>query len=100
MTKSDIINAVCTTFEESWQDIITKGRSQRFTVPRMVAAYLMRKELGMSVEHIATVIHRHHSILPYYVRTVQSRIELPTKNDQPFIARFGLVIYHLKMKAA
>lgn len=56
-------------------DIHRQTRIRSVVEPRMIAAYLMRFELGMKLPDISTVFHQHHATTINACRTVRNLMD-------------------------
>lgn len=71
ISPSDVIKSVCTYFNIKLSHIKGSGRSENVALPRQVAMYLLRKELGLKYEEIAYMLKRKdHTTIMYGVEKV------------------------------
>jgi len=70
---SDVIRSVCSYYNIKLSHIKGPGRSERVAVPRQVAMFLLRKELGLKYEEIAYILKRKdHTTIMYGVEKINS----------------------------
>jgi chromosomal replication initiator protein len=70
---SDVIRSVCTYYNIKLSHIKGPGRSERLALPRQVAMFLLRKELGLKYEEIAYMLKRKdHTTILYGVEKISS----------------------------
>lgn len=80
-----IIRNVCTVFNVTKKDLISKKRPKRLALIRHVAMYLCR-EAGYSYPKIARVFDRHHATIIYGCRHVEKKID-----EDPELRKFVLL---------
>ncbi|MFH1827185.1 MAG: chromosomal replication initiator protein DnaA [bacterium] len=72
---SDIVKTICSYYNIKLSHIKGAGRSERVALPRQVAMYLLRKELGLKFEEIAYVLKRKdHTTIMYGVEKISSAV--------------------------
>lgn len=70
---SDVIRSVCSYYNIKLSHIKGPGRSERVAVPRQVAMFLLRRELGLKFEEIAYILKRKdHTTIMYGVEKINS----------------------------
>jgi len=70
---SDVVKTVCSYYNIKLSHIKGAGRSERLAVPRQVAMYLLRKELGLKFEEIAYILKRKdHTTIMHGVEKISS----------------------------
>ncbi|PIR79680.1 MAG: chromosomal replication initiator protein DnaA [Candidatus Levybacteria bacterium CG10_big_fil_rev_8_21_14_0_10_35_13] len=70
---SDVIRSVCSYYNIKLSHIKGPGRSERVAIPRQVAMFLLRKELGLKYEEIAYILKRKdHTTIMYGVEKINS----------------------------
>lgn len=82
----EIIRKVCQEFGISVRDVRGKRRTSDIVIPRQVCMYLMRKELGMTLEQVAKELNRRdHTTVLHAIDRVEEKMEL----DDSFRGRVG-----------
>ncbi|MEX1052675.1 MAG: chromosomal replication initiator protein DnaA [Patescibacteria group bacterium] len=70
---SDVIRSVCSYYNIKLSHIKGPGRSEKVALPRQIAMFLLRKELGLKFEEIAYMLKRKdHTTIMYGVEKINS----------------------------
>lgn len=78
INKKDIIATVTTFFEINKEDLLSKSRKKRVTLPRQIIMFLFKKELKMSYPEIGEYFKRDHTTALHAYK----KIEVDIKNNQ------------------
>ncbi len=79
MTPEKLLSLVAKTYQVTPEDILGKSKTKECVIPRQVAMYLCRKELGLPYLRIGSIFSRDHSTVMSSVRLVTKAIEKQDK---------------------
>lgn len=84
LTHHDIIRAVCLFFNVRPSHIRSPSRTNMLVLPRQIIMYLLRKELGLTYEEIASILKRkdHTTIMHGFEKTESSIMKNPLFKQQ------------------
>ncbi|MCL4363639.1 chromosomal replication initiator protein DnaA [Patescibacteria group bacterium] len=93
LTPSDVIRAVCTYYNIRQSRLKSKERTDSVALPRQVAMYLIRKELGLKLAETAELLRRndHTTVLH-----AQEKISSLMMKDQSFKKDVDNIVQSLK----
>lgn len=84
MSPDDILAVTCRYFSIKPEDVKGRSRTQKVSVPRKLACYMVRQMLPLSYEDIGDWLgQRDHSTIIYYIKDVEGK--LPT---DPLLQKF------------
>ena len=73
ITTSEVIRSICSYYNIRQSHLRGIGRTENVALPRQVAMYLLRKELGLKYEEIAYVLKKKdHTTIMYGVEKISS----------------------------
>ena len=72
----EIIKAVCSTYDVTYDDIKSNNRTQPLATARQVAMFLARKLTGNSTPTVANAFKRNHTTVVHGTQTIQKRIDV------------------------
>jgi len=75
-----IIDAVTQVTELSYQDLCTKSRLRKYTLPRHVAMYLIRYHTGLTFVEIGRLFDCDHSTAIFAVKAVQNDLDIQLRH--------------------
>jgi chromosomal replication initiator protein len=70
-----VIQLVARHFGIRLRDLRSSGRAPRFSAPRQIAMYLLRRHCGLSYPEVGRVFRRHHTTALHSDRLVQRRLQ-------------------------
>ncbi len=74
-TTEKITNLICKYYKLSPQELVSKSRKRKITLPRNIAIYLCRRYLNLSLEDIGRTFHRHHATVIHALITIDKEIK-------------------------
>ncbi len=74
ITPEDVMNAVSQQFNLRPRDLRSDKRSPRFTTPRQIAMYLVRRHCGLSYPEIGRRFAKHHTTALHSDRVIQKQL--------------------------
>ena len=78
-TPDHIIASVASYYDVEKSDILGKGQTKEYSLPRQVSMYFCRNELKMPFKQIGRIFSRDHSTVMSSIRQIQKRIETQEK---------------------
>lgn len=88
LTPEKLLAIVAKTYQVTPEDILGKSKTKEYVIPRQVAMYLCRKELGLPYLRIGSIFSRDHSTVMSSVRLISKAIE---NQDRRIIDPLGSV---------
>jgi len=79
ITKKDIINSVLNFFEITKEDLMSKSRKKKVSLPRQITMFLFKKELKMSYPEIGEYFQRDHTTALHAFNKIKNGIESNSK---------------------
>ncbi len=75
LTPEKITKLVCKYYKLSPQELISKSRKRKITLPRNIAICLCRRYLNLSLDDIGSVFRRHHATILHAIITINKEIK-------------------------
>lgn len=80
VTPKSLIKTVCNYFEIKEKDLLGKGRSSHLVVPRQIAMYMLREEMGLKLLKVAEELgKKDHTTIMHGVEKVKKEAENSTE---------------------
>lgn len=79
ITKKDIINSVLNFFEITKDDLMSKSRKKKVSLPRQITMFLFKKELKMSYPEIGEYFQKDHTTALHAFNKIKNNIESNSK---------------------
>ncbi|QDP55145.1 MAG: putative bacterial DnaA helix-turn-helix protein [Prokaryotic dsDNA virus sp.] len=79
LTAPSIARAVAETMSVTWDDLVGRSRQARYSQPRKVLAYLLRKNTLLTLQDVGDMLGgRDHSTVLYWVKSCEKERKLST----------------------